>query len=86
MDVDREASAEDAAAEAAAAARAAEIDRLSHELVALKQKHKADSRLEACLLELEEVRRGKAEAETELAETKRQLDEKLALLQAKGIA
>ena len=45
-----------AEAEAEAAARAAEVDRLSHELVALKEKHHASSRLEACLLELEEVR------------------------------
>ena len=70
------AAAEVAAAEAEAAARAAEVDRLSHELVALKEKHRASSRLEACLLELEEVRNSKVALEEELRAVKEQLGAK----------
>ena len=70
------ANAAEAEAEAEAAARAAEVDRLSHELVALKEKHNASSRLEACLLELEEVRNSKAALEEELKAVKEQLSSK----------
>ena len=72
-EADAAAAAEAAEAETAAAARAAEVERLSHELVALKEKHNAGSRLEACLLELDHERRSRAAAEEELASLRAEL-------------
>lgn len=47
----------DGISDEARAAQAAEVERLATELVGLKEKHSAGSRLEACLLELDQVRK-----------------------------
>ena len=56
-------------------ADAADIDELAKELVALKEKHSAGSRLEACLRELDEQRKATASVERELEGVKTQLAE-----------
>ena len=61
--------------EEAAAARATEVEQLALELVGLKDKHGAESRLEACLLELDEQRRATLSVREQLVVARAELEE-----------